>query len=299
MNGKLLKVVEYNLEFGKQARMVNVFGVFRYLPNNNLYIIYRDVLQDYNYVSYGSSHVKGDTVLSMNCNKEQDEEIIKKYIYKVTNKEELSDFEIINLSKITGVEIISSNNLEIKQSVLENLIKLTIPQEKHKEKPDTIQETSKKRSPVKILLVFLILILFFGCGFYFYSSLNNSDTKIDKNIVCTINYPHDEIASVTVFEEETFYFGNDDLLQNLKKNTKYKFSNEEEYLNFINKGLYYKYMPETSDDNGGWSSDDDKLEFKMIEKTSITESYSGATKYEDVLAEAKSDGYTCSENVEK
>ena len=51
MNGKVLKVVEYNLEFGKQARMVNVFGVFRYLPNNNLYIIYRDVLQDYNYVS--------------------------------------------------------------------------------------------------------------------------------------------------------------------------------------------------------------------------------------------------------
>ena len=41
MNGKVLKVVEYNLEFGKQARMVNVFGVFRYLPNNNLYIIYK------------------------------------------------------------------------------------------------------------------------------------------------------------------------------------------------------------------------------------------------------------------
>lgn len=298
MNGKVLKVVEYNLEFGKQARMVNVFGVFRYLSNNNLYIIYRDVLQDYNYVSYGSSHVKGDTVLSMSCNKEQDEEIIKEYIYKVTNKEKLSNFEIIDLSKITSIEIISSNNLEIKQSVLTDLIKLTIPQEKHKEVL-TDKRMSKKRSPVKTLLVLLVLILLFGGGFYFYSSLNSSDTKIDKNIVCTINYPHDEIASVTVFEEETFYFGNDDLLQTIKKNTRYKFSDEEEYLNFINKGLYYKYMPETSDNNGGWSSDDDKLEFKMIEKNNITESYSGATEYEDVLAEAKSDGYTCSENVEK
>lgn len=298
MNGKVLKVVEYNLEFGKQARMVNVFGVFRYLSNNNLYIIYRDVLQDYNYVSYGSSHVKGDTVLSMSCNKEQDEEIIKEYIYKVTNKEKLSNFEIIDLSKITSIEIISSNNLEIKQSVLTDLIKLTIPQEKHKEVL-TDKRMSKKRSSVKTLLVLLVLTLLFGGGFYFYSSLNSSDTKIDKNIVCTINYPHDEIASVTVFEEETFYFGNDDLLQTIKKNTRYKFSDEEEYLNFINKGLYYKYMPETSDNNGGWSSDDDKLEFKMIEKNNITESYSGATEYEDVLAEAKSDGYTCSENVEK
>lgn len=298
MNGKVLKVVEYNLEFGKQARMVNVFGVFRYLSNNNLYIIYRDVLQDYNYVSYGSSHVKGDTVLSMSCNKGQDEEIIKEYIYKVTNNEKLSNFEIIDLSKITGVEIISSNNLEIKQSVLADLIKLTIPQEKHKEVL-TDKRTSKKRSPVKTLLVLLVLILLLGGWFYFYSSLNSSDTKIDKNIVCTINYPHDEIASVTVFEEETFYFGNNDLLQTIKKNTRYKFSDEEEYLNFINKGLYYKYMPNADGDNGGWSSDDDKLEFKMIEKNNITESYSGATKYEDVLAEAKSDGYTCSENVEK
>ena len=33
MNGKELKVVEYDLKFGQKPRMVNVFGVFRYKPN--------------------------------------------------------------------------------------------------------------------------------------------------------------------------------------------------------------------------------------------------------------------------
>ena len=39
MNGKELRVSEYNLTFGKSARMINVFGIFKYKANNNLYII--------------------------------------------------------------------------------------------------------------------------------------------------------------------------------------------------------------------------------------------------------------------
>ena len=49
------KVVEYNLSFGNRARMVNVFGCFKYKPTNNLYIIYADVDTKYNIVYYGSS----------------------------------------------------------------------------------------------------------------------------------------------------------------------------------------------------------------------------------------------------
>ena len=43
MNGKTLKVVEYNLEFGKSDRFVNVFGCFKYKSNGNIYVIYTDV----------------------------------------------------------------------------------------------------------------------------------------------------------------------------------------------------------------------------------------------------------------
>ena len=44
----------------------------------------------------------------------------------VTNKEELSDFEIISLEPIEGIEIISSNHLELKPDVINNLIDKTI-----------------------------------------------------------------------------------------------------------------------------------------------------------------------------
>ena len=36
MYGKVLKVVEYNLTFGTNVRMVNVYSVFRYKKNNGL-----------------------------------------------------------------------------------------------------------------------------------------------------------------------------------------------------------------------------------------------------------------------
>ena len=42
MNGKELKVIVYNLTFASSQRLVNVFGVFRYKKNNNLYVIYTE-----------------------------------------------------------------------------------------------------------------------------------------------------------------------------------------------------------------------------------------------------------------
>ena len=50
MNGKVLKVVEYNLTFGESTRLINVYGLFRYKKNNNLYIVYSDTNIQYNYI---------------------------------------------------------------------------------------------------------------------------------------------------------------------------------------------------------------------------------------------------------
>ena len=71
MNGKVLKVVEYNLTFGETTRQINVYGLFRYKKNNNLYIVYSDTNTKYNYVSYGSSHIKNQSVLSMKVNNKE------------------------------------------------------------------------------------------------------------------------------------------------------------------------------------------------------------------------------------
>ena len=111
MNGKELKVEENTLTFGASTRKVNVFGLFKYKPNNNLYVIYTDIDTTYSVVHYGTSHMKNDSILSMSSNKDRDENIIKEYIFKVTEKEDLSNFEIINLDSIEKIEIISSNQL--------------------------------------------------------------------------------------------------------------------------------------------------------------------------------------------
>ena len=151
MLGKELKVMEYNLTFGKSARIVNIYGLFRYKKNNGLYVLYADVDSGYPVVYYGSSHVKNHSILSIST-KEEDVEIIKEYIFKVTSDEKLDGFEIISLNEIEGIEIISSNRLEIKPEVMNALIDKTIPK---KESSDTVTDKpiSSSHSIVRLWFV--------------------------------------------------------------------------------------------------------------------------------------------------
>lgn len=300
MNGKELKVVEYDLKFGQKPRMVNVFGVFKYKPNNNLYVIYADVDTNLSYVSYGGSHVKNDSILSMSCNKDKDEEIIKEYIFKVTNKEAMDDFEIISLDNISGIEIISSNKLEIKKDVLDSLVELTIPVKEKKEASEEKKSSQKKKkSSLKFMLIFIIMLMIVAIGAYIFVMPKTEDNSVFKNIVCTKSYSHEDLANVNVDEEKKFNFNNSDNLLNVDVTTVYNFNDEEVYLEFINKALYYKYMPDDSDNAGGWVNDDEAHTFKMIEKINVDETYDEPTRYEDVLSTLKKDGYTCNENIEK
>lgn len=295
MNGKVLKVVEYNLSFGNQARMVNVFGCFKYKPTNNLYIIYADVDTKYNIVYYGSSHVKETSILSMECRDKKEEEVIKEYIFKVTQKEELSDFEIISLDKIEGVEIISSNRLEVKPEVLASLVDLTIPKPVVEEKP-LKKDTPKKKKSKKILMILLGIILLVFVGVIYFTTLTPKD-KISKTILCTKTSNHDTL-NATLTEESIYQFDYHDTLSSVDTTETYQFLDEEDYQDFINKGIYYRYMP---DDNteGGWDKDDLKHTFKIIIKERIDSGYDKPINYEDVLASSKKEGYQCEENIVK
>ena len=295
MKGKEIKVIEYNLTYGNNVRLVNVLGCFKYKENDSLYIVYSDVINNYNIIYYGSSHIKDKSVLSMQCKNEKDEEIIKEYIYKITNKEELSNFEIIPLDNIEGIEIIASNKLEIKKEVLDKLVELTIPQ---KETPETIkgtkEKTSKKKNS-KALILLPILILLIGVAIYIYISPKNSDTT-DKRITCTKQYKHNTLPA-TVDEEQKFNFNSNDTLESVDISEIYTFNSEEEYLDFINTGTYYKYMPE-SNTEGGWNKEDDKYIFKIYKKERISTGYTKPTEYEEVLSYYKLENYSCNENIE-
>lgn len=294
MNGKELKVAENNLTFGVSARMVNVFGVFKYKPNNSLYVIYADVNTKYNFVDYGSSHVKNNSVLSMSCDPSKAEEIIKEYIYKVTNQEELDNFEIISLKEIEQIELISSNKLEIKMEVLNKLVELTIPKKEVATEEKKVKQL-KKKSPLKTFLLILI-ILVIGMFAYIYFIILNQEESIAKTITCTKSYNHNELKSVIVDEEQVFNFNNTDTLESVDINNLYKFQTEDSYLDFINRGLYYRYMPDENTE-GGWSQDDEAHTFKIITKDRVDTAYNKPTNYEEVLSYYKNEGYTCQENM--
>lgn len=295
MNGKKLKVVEYNLSFGSNERLVNVFGCFKHKKNGNQYLIYADCDTTYNIVYYGSSHLKENSILSMECKSEKDEEAIKEYIFKVTNKENLNSFEMISLENITGIEIISSNKLEVKSEVLAALVDLTIPKPITPESQNQEQTTKKKSSKKGLILLLLLAVI--GVGGYLYANTLTSDQKgITKSITCTKEYNHNTL-NAKVKEESIYYFSPNEQLQNVQTTTIYQFLQKEDYQDFMNKGTIYKYMPD-ADTTGGFSQDDANNSIKFIEKTTIDSGYKEPTSYEEVFSYYRKEGYTCNEELE-
>ena len=290
--GKELKVIQYELTFGGTERLVNVFSVFRYKKSNNLYVIYSDVGNEYPIIYYGSSHIKNTSILSMTC-KEEDSEIIKEYIFNTIEKKELENFEILPLDDINGIEIISSNRLEVKPEVLNSLTEITIPKKEEK-KEETNQKPKKKKNPLKTILILIILLAIGFFGYNYYTSLQNKD-NITKTITCT-NTSSDSKIKATVEESSIYSFNNNDTLENVETTLIYQFNTKEDYDSFIYTGTMYKYMPD-NDKNGGFKQDEEKLTFTTIGKENITDSYNKPTNYEEVLSYYKKDGYTCEEQL--
>ncbi|MBQ6495480.1 MAG: hypothetical protein IJI49_05720 [Bacilli bacterium] len=290
MNGKQIKVTEYNLTFGSSARIVNILGLFKYKKNNNLYVLYSDLYNKYNIIYYGNSHIKETTILSMESKNKEDEEIIKEYIYKITNNENLDDYEEISLDKIEGIEIISSNKIEIKKEILDSLIDKKIPK---KEEINNKPKTKKKKKGKGIIILLFLIIIGVG-GYFIYNNIINKEEVI-KQMICITKYNHD-VLEATVNEELVLNFDINDVLEKKEITKEYKFNNETEYYNFINTGNYYKYMPEDTTE-GGWDKDDSNYTYKTIEVERIKVDYKEPTNYEEVLSYYKNKNYNCEEKV--
>lgn len=292
MNGKKLKVKQYNLEFGSHDRFVNALGCFKYIPNGNIYIIYTDIDTKYSIIYFGSGHIKGDVALCMPCRDKSEEEIIKEYIFKLTQQENMDNFEMFSLTDVEGIEIIGSFKLEVKPEILTNLIDITLPKPKIKEE-EKASTKKKKKNPLKTILLLLVIVLIGGGGYYFLFGTEPKDTT-EKNIVCNKSYQHDTLDA-TVEETNKYNFNINDTLDSVDSTMIYQF-NEASYQDFILRGTYYRYMP-SSDTEGGWDKNDNEYTFKVITKNRIDTSYSEPTNYEEVLSHYKAKGYTCTEEI--
>lgn len=294
MNGKTIKVVEYNLSFGSNDRMVNILGVFRYKTNNNMYIIYSDVDIKYNIIYYGSSYIKNNQVLSIASNQKDTEEIVKEYIYKSINNEQLDNFQMISLDNIEGLEIISSNKIEVKPDVLYQLIEKNIPKNLEKEESTSIEKSKKKKSNKLTIIIVLILVL----GISLFYLFNNMSSKNDstKLFVCTKEYLHDTLDA-KVEEENTYYFNNFDEVEKVNNKKIYYFQKKDSYSSFIKNGTMYKYMPD--DKEGSWDKSDTEYWFKTDVTINVDSSYQEEKKYESAINYYRKNGFYCIEKVEE
>ena len=290
--GKIVKVFTNELTFGQKERQVYIFGTFKYIKNNTNYIVYSDINNNYNLVYYATAHIKENSILTLDAKREEDSTAIKEYIYKLTNNESLQDYKIINIDNINMIEIIGFNKIEVKPEIISSLINLTIPKE-IKEEPQTSQEPSKKKKNSKLLIIILLLaVLSFGA--YMYLTSQTQTSGIEKYITCKISYHHKDLNAI-VYEEKTLNFNNKDTLETIETLESYVFSNNDDYLDFINKGLYYKYM--SSDNNGGYKQEDENNTFKITTQEKVDISYKEAINYEEVLTSYKSKGYSCDESI--
>lgn len=293
MIGKELQVFESQMSFGGKPRMVNVFSLFRYKKSNNIYVVYADVGATVSVVYFGSSHIKGNSILCMSP-KEEDYEYVKEFIFKIVNKEKLDGFETLSLDKIDSMEIIAFGHMEIKSDIFNSLVELTIPK---KQEPVKVEEPVKKKSSGGLLkfLIFLIIVGGGAYGVYYYTDWFKPKEEVYKAISCMKTYPHDTLDAV-VEDSRVYNFGTGDMLYSVDVTTAFKFNSKESYEDFTFRGLVYKYMPDKYVD-GEPKHDDDNNTYIFIFKEMVDEDYNGPTGYEDVMTYSKSEGYQCEEKL--
>lgn len=290
--GKKIKVNDFNMEFGHQAKFVNLICFYKYQKDNNLYAIYCDDTNiPYGIINFGTAHIKGNSLIVIGS-KDPNQEMIKEFTYKLSNNETLDNFEIQDITNINAIELVSTNKLEIKKEILASIVDKVIPLPKQTENQD---KNSKKKK--KSVLLPLLLILIFICiiAYFFFFKTNEEKDITTKMIICTRETQSTEIDA-KVIEDNTYNFNPNDKLEYINKSTTYKFYNEDDYIDFIDKGLYYTYIP---DENGGFTLDDNSHSLKVIEKETIDEDYTLPTDYEESLKYYKEKGYSCTEQAKE
>ena len=155
--------------------------------------------------------------------------------------------------------------------------------------------SKKKGSTLRGILKGILFTFVFFVACYYWLGFGFKE-KTAKSITCMKKYLHSELA-VMVEETNKYNFNVNDKLESVDTTMLYQFA-EDTYNEFFLKGNHYKYMP-SSNIQGGWSKDDSNYVFKVMTNKKVDTSYVDPVEYERVLSYYKSNGYTCTEKIEK
>lgn len=286
--GKSLTVTEFDLKFGQDNHILDVYAVFKEEKRGDILAIYSDRFDtNKDILHYASVHIKQNSLVFIDVKNKED--IVKEFTWKMLNDKESEGFKLIDISKYEKAEIVSSNELVVKSEVIAKLYNKTIPKLEEKVK---IKKAKKKMmsSSSKILLTgftlaFLTIVTFF---------VVNKDILLGTNIkyVCTNSYLDTEVGS-TKEEIQNLTFNLNNELTSRSIITKYVFDDIDEYNNYVNLGTYYKQDPIFRKSSFRYEKDDTNKEFNIIEDVLLDEYYNGKNKKKELLEELINNNYQC------
>ena len=279
MNGKIIRIADNDVYGNTSDRTLSVFAVFNHLKYMNKYIIftYTDELANKK-LYYGSVHIKDDSLIVFAVN-----DSVLPFIDTFTDqylndKVNAKEYEIIDISGINKVQLVSSSNREYEQ--------LKALDDKSIKKEVIADDTGSNNNHggLKFLLV-VIMLLLVGVTYLY---LNPGLLEVElKELKCDKQLYHNELEMRYV-KELDIKFDKEEHPIKLSATETYKFMDEVTYNNFKNGEKQNEYFKTI----GEYKYNDNLYQLKIFydEKTIID-------NYNDILSYFKKEGYTCQEGT--
>ena len=277
MNGKILRISANDLYGNVDEREVAVFAAFTHKKYMNKYVIFtfKDEYQK-NKLYYGSVHLKENSIVTFSItddNKKHVDKFIESYL---NNQVDPKEYEIIDISKIDKVELVSYSEMDFDKLV--ELDNLSIP------KPKVLTEETTKKKPAILYILLVIMLILLAGVIFLYLNPHFFDTKV-KTMTCTLDEYNKKIKMPYTITK-TIRFDKENKLKDIAVVEIYSFTDEEEYYDFKDNERQNEYF----DITGAYKYDDDNLELRIIydEETIISE-------YEEMKGYLKKEKYICTE----
>lgn len=277
MFGKNVKLNDFKFLYGQETIYVNIYAVFKYLKNNEKYVIFS---YDNKKLCYGSAFIRDNEIVIMSL-KNNDDDLISDFLLYLFEKKEFDKYEIISLEKINSVQIIDENIYGSSVDI-DKLFDIAMPKEEIID--EEVKPKKKKRisfTSICVIILFIVLVLFFFV---------NPEVIIGKNreYICNKNYVHKDMPSV-VNEEITLVFNGKGNILSIDIKSDYVFNSADYYAEFKDKSHFYKYIKE----GDTYKFDDINKTYRLFSKVNTEEEYFMPSIEEELLLYYDDFGYKC------
>ena len=279
MYGKILKIANNDLYGNVDDRIVSLFAVFIHKKYMNKYAIFTFSNEfSKNKLYYASVHLKENSIVTFNVRNDDIEHINKFVNDYLNNIIDPNEYEIIDISNINKVELVSSTPVDFDR--LTDLDNLSIP------KINAAETETVGKKPVFLIFLLIIFILLLGGVIYLHYNPDILSIKLNK-LDCT-KEAYDKKVDLPYSSDIELRFDRHNELQSIDKIDTYTFNNLEAYNDFKDNNKESTYF----DITGGYKYDDNEMTLKLIYKDKMI-----IYKYDEILRYMKKEGYSCIEGV--